>query len=226
MKLIVSLFISFLFTQSVLSQNPEGNYIYHSEYIKFYKQNVEFDIYHGCIAERLRGQGTYEILDNYLLINTGDFNNQSQRSFCISSSTSNDSILFLIKSAINGDLIPFAHVQFLDIDNNEIGGFSSDRTGSRLLPNKMNISKIRVSKTFYEPFVFDYEPYSNIYVTLECQSIIEKSTVVFRICSLSENTLQLSLLTTNFARGKNILKSLHKLDKIKSCGSSSTVFQK
>ena len=226
MKLTVILFISFLFIQTGLSQNPEGNYICYSQFIKFDKQKVEFDIYHGCLAQRLRGQGTYEILDNYLLINTGDFNNQSQRSFCISSSTSNDSILFLIKSAIDGDFIPIAHVQFLDINNNEIGGFRSDRTGSKLLPNKMDINKIRVSSAFYEPLIFDYEPYSNIYVTLECQSIIEKSTVVFRICSSSENTLQLSLLTTNFARGKNTLKSLYKLDKIKSCGSSSVVFQK
>jgi hypothetical protein len=66
---------------------------------------------------------------------------------------------------------------------------------------------------------------SDIHVNLIDGVVIEEITVAFHICSFSQESLELTLVTLYFKRNRNILKSLQKLSKQASCGNDSKLFK-
>jgi hypothetical protein len=223
MKIVLTFFVSVLFLQTGLSQNLEGKFFNCSDFIKFDHKNIEFDFYQGCLSVRYRGFGTYEFLNDYLLIDAGDY--YGKKSFCKYDSSSSDSAILRI-SDIDGKEIPYANVVFIDNQGKVVEGFTVGQTGVKTLPKKMNIKKIVVSYLGSDPFILDYRACSDFNVHLAEGFILEGSKIVFHICSISNNSIELALLTTNFKKNKNSLRSLQKLNKHKSCGFDSKIFRK
>ena len=191
------------------AQQFNGKYFDNEDYLLFENDSVKFDIQSdGGLTCQLRGIGKYEIIDEFLLIYAGEYN-QSKSLFTTSEKDEKRSKIFV--RAENGDLIPFANVAYLDKQDKIFGGGVTDFGGVCIIENPEKIVKIRVSFLCYNSLMIDFKGNLDYHVILANGLILENQVLVFKIIDMEMNRINLTLLTFNFNR--NIVKSLKRLDR-------------
>jgi len=191
------------------AQQFNGKYFDNEDYLLFENDSVKFDIHSdGGLTCQLRGIGKYEIIDEFLLIYAGEYN-QSKSLFTTSEKDEKRSKIFV--RAENGDLIPFANVAYLDKQDKIFGGGVTDFGGVCIIENPEKIVKIRVSFLCYNSLMIDFKGNLDYHVILANGLILENQVLVFKIIDMEMNRINLTLLTFNFNR--NIVKSLKRLDR-------------
>jgi len=209
MRTILTFSMIIIFMADTSAQQFNGRYFDNEDYLFFENDSVKFDIHSdGGLTCQLRGIGKYEIIDEFLLIYAGEYN-QSKSLFTTSEKDEKRSKIFV--RAENGDLIPFANVAYLDKQDKIFGGGVTDFGGVCIIENPEKIVKIRVSFLCYNSLMIDFKGNLDYHVILANGLILENQVLVFKIIDMEMNRINLTLLTFNFNR--NIVKSLKRLDR-------------
>ena len=200
-----------VFVAVTLAQQFNGKYYDNEDYLLFEGDSVKIDIQSdGGLTCQIRGIGKYEIIDEFLLINTGEYN--LSKSIFTTSEKDEKFTKVLVRDE-NGDFIPFANISYLDKQDKIFGGGVTDFDGICIIENPERIVKIRVSFVGYNSLIIDFKSNFDYQVILANGLILENQVLVFKINAMEMNRINLTLLSINFNPNRNIVKSLKRLDR-------------
>ncbi len=200
-----------VFVAVTLAQQFNGKYYDNEDYLLFEGDSVKIDIQSdGGLTCQIRGIGKYEIIDEFLLINTGEYN--LSKSIFTTSEKDEKFTKVLVRDE-NGDFIPFVNISYLDKQDKIFGGGVTDFDGICVIENHERIVKIRVSFVGYNSLIIDFKSNFDYQVILANGLILENQVLVFKINAMEMNRINLTLLSINFNPNRNIVKSLKRLDR-------------
>ncbi len=200
-----------IFMAGTSAQQFNGKYYDNEDYLLFEGDSVKIDIQSdGGLTCQIRGIGKYEIIDEFLLINTGEYN--LSKSIFTTSEKDEKFTKVLVRDE-NGDFIPFVNISYLDKQDKIFGGGVTDFDGICVIENHERIVKIRVSFVGYNSLIIDFKSNFDYQVILANGLILENQVLVFKINAMEMNRINLTLLSINFNPNRNIVKSLKRLDR-------------
>jgi hypothetical protein len=211
MRTILTISMIIVFVAVTLAQQFNGKYYDNEDYLLFEGDSVKIDIQSdGGLTCQIRGIGKYEIIDEFLLINTGEYN--LSKSIFTTSEKDEKFTKVLVRDE-NGDFIPFVNISYLDKQDKIFGGGVTDFDGICVIENHERIVKIRVSFVGYNSLIIDFKSNFDYQVILANGLILENQVLVFKINAMEMNRINLTLLSINFNPNRNIVKSLKRLDR-------------
>jgi hypothetical protein len=203
--LLVLIFASIV---EISGQIKVGKYYGESDFISFTSDSVQFKIVcNGGLIVDLYASGTYELLNGFLLIKTGEYS--GMKSTLIKSRNQSDSIEIEVFDTEDKPIIGVSVI--LSNGSNTLFGTMTNKNGIALIEKMNTADKITLSLIGYDAYTFEYSDEYNYQIKLMDSEIIENQTVVFKVNSITNDSLKLTLLTTDFINQKNKERELNKL---------------
>jgi hypothetical protein len=194
------------------SQEINGKYFNDNEFINLNSDTAEFHVKgNGGLIVYLNGIGNYELNEEFLLIHAKNYTGKKS-TFSASQNESG----FVTFTAIDSDrkFLFGVNILLLSETGDILKASNTNENGFLKIANNDNAEKIKLSLLGYDTFSIDYKSNTDYSLTLFEEEVIENQTVVFKINENNNNSLKLTLLTTEFEfNPKTVLKDLKKLDR-------------
>lgn len=198
--LIFTFAIIIAFTTRGNSQINNGKYVENSDYLIFKSDSVTFKLKSdGGVIFDLQASGTYEVFDDFLLIKTSKSNNR--KSHNIINKNIEDYVKISVVDLENKPIVG-ATIEVFDCSEKLLAGEVSDENGMVIFKKMEAINKVTISYIGHESYTFNYSNNYEYKVMLETKRI-ENQTLAFKINSISENSIKLTMLTINFKIHRN-----------------------
>jgi hypothetical protein len=216
MKIILS-FALFLATLSPLfAQKLDGTFKANSDSIVFSGNNILFSLSgFAGLSTVLVGEGTFEVVDNFLIVRTSDFSGKKTKVETLSG-TLNDSIVIKVVDnqnfSVQGVFVEARGRSGRSRDN-RIEGRITNSNGTVYLTKNTNINRIDISGMGIDNASFDYNPANDYRITIARNEVIENSTIVFRFNQIDDETISVLLLSTDFNESRNRDRALEGLER-------------
>lgn len=214
MKYFIAIALLFTFFTTAKGQEIEGNYKNESDSLFFSNGRVIFSISEfGALFTRMVGEGNYEQIGNYLLINTEDYSGKKT-----------------IHTTMDNNIADTLSIHITTLENYPVNGAmaelmsSSEKVLKRAVagedgkiyfqknPKLMKkVSKAKISHMGYNQIIFDCNNDQDHLVKLAKNDVIENRTIVFELADKEDETLSIVLLCDDFNPGKDRMKTLNKL---------------
>lgn len=194
------------------AQEIKGNYQEGPDYISFNDERVVFSVRgNKGLGIVYTGEGAYEILDGFLVINTEEYNG-TKTTIETKPSTKKDTIQLQLFNE-KGVSIKDIRAEFLNKSNKTIGLKTSNENG--LIEYKINpkVTAIKVSDILYDKVIFDIDKDKDYTVHLVKNRVLEDNTVIFKLMEQTEEKLTMKLLSTDYKKNKPSASQLRRLDK-------------
>jgi len=205
-------FITILLPITLNAQDMNGTYKEGIDSITFTKNRVAFSVKgNDGLGVVFTGEGTYEMLDNYILINTDEYSGKKTR-IEMKPSEKKDTIQVQIFDE-NGYSLKGIRAEFLNKKNKPIGLSVTNEHGIVLYGANPKITGIKVVDLLYDKATFDFEEDTDYTVHLVKNRVLEDKTVVFKVIDKSDEKLTMKLLSTDFDKKNPSVSHLNKLDK-------------
>ncbi|MGB4568172.1 MAG: hypothetical protein WBH96_04200 [Dysgonamonadaceae bacterium] len=212
MKRIFYILLFLPLSITTYSQQYEGVFKEGGDVLKFENEKVYFNMNEmGNMITNKVGEGSYEILGDYLLVKTGEYSGEKSSVQPLPGSKE-DSVGIKVTDNRNFSL-PGILVELLNSSGKTLHGGVTDSDGKFFFKKNSKGHTIKVSDMGYDNISFAYDPTNDFLVKLVKNDVIENQTVVFKLKKVDDETLSVLLLSTDFNPGKNQLKALEKLDK-------------
>lgn len=207
----LNFFSFFLFSISAFSQTIyNGNYIDGKSVLKFSGDRVYFDFAEmGNISHSI-GEGTYEIMSDYMVVSTGEYPGEKTNMQALDASKK-DTIVIKVTD-VNNHPLSGALVEALNAKGKLMLSGTTGNDGRILFLSDEKISQFRVFNMGSTGLTFDYIPKKDFWVKMSDRLIVENQLAAFKIAQINEETISALLLSTDFDPGKDQLKALEKLD--------------
>ena len=191
MKSFQNTILLLLLPAILLGQNPTGKYFENSDYLEFEHENIKLEIVsNGGLTISLCASGTYEIYDNYLLINAHEFDGKKSM---IETEHSNSDYSLITISDQYGNRIPGVQIVFINRTDKILKGLITDINGNVSFESNALINKIRVACIGYDDLVFEFCDTLNYNIKMVDYEVLENQTMVFKINSYNSDSLNLTL---------------------------------
>ena len=194
------------------AQTLNGTYKSGTDSLLFSNEHITFRISgFGGLSSTLVGEGTYEIVDNYIIVHTDEYSGMKSN-FKELAGSKNDTCVVKVVAASNYP------VQGILIESKNKSGKTitagvKGNDGKLYLTNNGIITKISASAMGYNSIAFDNNTGSDYLISLADNDVIEEKTAVFRFNDIDEETISIILLTDNFNNNKKREDELKKLEK-------------
>ncbi|MCE5206079.1 MAG: hypothetical protein LLF80_08275 [Porphyromonadaceae bacterium] len=212
MKKYLLLTCHLILSFSLFAQQKEATYKNGTDSLAFNDGKVVFSItgFAGLSTTQV-GEGSYELIDNYLLIRTSDFS--GPKSACqIVERAVKDSCMVKVVDPNNYSL-PQVLVEAHSNSGKVLDGKITGNDGIVWFTRTDKTARFAVSAMGYDAITVNHTQGKDYLVTLTVNDIIENSTVVFSLRNLDDETISLLLLSDDFNEGKNLTTDLQKLEK-------------
>lgn len=211
MKILLIL-TTILFSITLQAQEINGTYYEGPDSISFNNNNVVFSVRgNDGLDVVFTGEGTYIIMDDFILIHTVEYNGTKTK-VETATSTKKDTIQIQLFDE-DGVSIQGVRAEFLNKSNKPIGLIVSDEHGVILYKVDPKITGIRVADLLYDKTTFDYAADTDYTVHLVKNRVLENKTVIFKLIEKTDTQLTLKLLSTDFDKSNPSASQLNKLDK-------------
>jgi hypothetical protein len=196
----------------LFAQQKDATYLNGSDSLAFSNGKAIFSItgFAGLSTAQV-GEGSYEELNHYLLVNTTEYSGEKSTYQATESSLKDSCKVKVV--ATNNYALPKILIEALTQSDKLIASKITGDDGEVMFPHNPKIGKIKISALGYDPLTIPYTAGLEYLVKMSKNNIIEQSTVVFYIETVDEETISLLLLTDDFRAGKNKLVELQKLEK-------------
>ncbi len=207
------------------AQEMEGRYYDHLDYMVFENGLADFRIQNdGGLTIDLYGKGKFEIIDDFLLIHTAEYQGEK------SSYTKNEKMgqySTIIVRDEKGVPLPFINIAFLDSTNKVIGRGVADTAGKFSIINSHGISRLKLQFAGYSGLTMDFKPNFDYQVRFVGGLVIENKIVVFKMNNKENGKIKLVLLMINYIDSGCNSKTLKKMyKKVKKHVGSERIFIK
>ena len=212
MKILIAL-ATVLFSLTTLhAQEINGTYHEGTDTITFDNSRVNFKVKsNDALGIIFTGEGTYKMIDDYLLINTDEYTGAKTR-IETNPSEKKDTIQLQFFDE-NGYSIKGVRAEFLNKSGKTIDLNVSNDNGIVIQRMDPKIVSIKASDLLYDKTTFDCSADTNYTVHLVKYRILEDKTVVFKLVDQTDSQLTMKLLSTDFKKKNPSASHLQKLDK-------------
>ena len=211
MKILIAL-IAISFSITLTAQNIDGTYHEGTDSITFDNDRVSFTVKSSDgLGMVFAGEGTYEMIDDYILINTEEYSGAKTK-IDMKPSEKKDTIQIQFFNE-QGYSIKGIRAEFLNKSGKTIDLNISNEHGIVLYKANPKVVSIKVSDLLYDKTIFDCPADTDYTVHLVKNRVLEDKTVVFKLIDSTEEQLTLKLLTTDFNKKNPSVSNLQKLDK-------------
>lgn len=208
---IVTAICTLVFANMAFGQIVEGKYHKNSDFMNFNSDSVNFEIEsNGGLIVDLHSSGTYDVFEEYLIVKAGQCQGVNS-TYSVIESTKD--IVQITVVDIDEKAITGVNVFFYDNSGNLVYVTTTDENGIAIIENKLTEGKITLSLVGYDTFKFNFSNDYNYRVKLMNFEIIENKTVIFKINTLTEDSISLTLLTTDFKCKRNQNRALKELER-------------
>ncbi|MCB0515824.1 MAG: carboxypeptidase-like regulatory domain-containing protein [Chitinophagales bacterium] len=212
MKKAIILLVSFLTCLNyTFSQELAGKYLDNTDYIEFNKGTANFIISNnGGLYTDLSGNGKYNIIDNFLLIETDAYKGHNSHSAKTKKANNLSQI-----TVVDANDKPIMGVSLIltDYTDHFLFGTTTNEHGQALIENSENDNQLNLSFVGYDSYTIDYASDFDYKIVLMDYEVMENNMVVFKINSMNRDSLNLTLLSTDFKPKGLIKKDLTKLER-------------
>lgn len=205
-----------ILTLQASAQTLEGVYRHQNDSIALTGKEVTFSISgFGALTNVMVGLGTFEQVDNFLLIHTTDYRGDKTLAHTFDGNIE-DTLRVQVTSLQNYPT-PYALVDFVNAKGRLVERAICDENGRTYLhktPKQIDkISKIKVSSLGYDTAEIDFDPNKDYLIKLAENRVIENQTLVFELKDWDVASISVVLIDEDFKEGKNRMKSLQRLSK-------------
>lgn len=213
MNKLVSILIIIFISISTFGQNLDGVYKNQNDSLSFLGSKVAFTLSDfSALSSQIVGEGTYQIINNYLIIDAGDYSGDKTRFKSQDSESKEESIINIV--GISGYVFPGVLIEFLSSSNKVIDRAITDENGKAIHPINEKIKTIRVSNMGYNGIDIESKTGIDYSIVMAKNNIIQNQTLVLEIKEHNNDSILIRLLSENFKPGKNQEKDLERLLKI------------
>lgn len=211
MKILYAL-IAICLSFTINAQDINGTYTEGADIITFNDDNINFMVKgNDGLGIIFTGEGTYEMIDDYLLIRTEEYSGEKTK-VEMKSSEKKDTIQIQFFDE-NGFSIKGVRAEFLNKSGKSISLDISNDRGIVLLPSNPKVVSIKASDLLYDKTIFDCVDDNDYTVHLVKNRVLEDKTVVFKLIDKTDSRLTMKLLSTDFNKKKPSVSHLQRLDK-------------
>ena len=211
MKILIAL-IAISFSITLSAQNIDGTYNEGTDTITFDNNRISFTIKsNDGLGMVFAGEGTYEILDDFILINTEEYSGLKTK-IEMKPSEKKDTIQIQFFDE-KGYSIKGVRAEFLNKAGKTVSLNISNDNGIVVHKADPKIVSIKASDLLYDKTIFDCADDTDYTVHLVKNRVLEGKAVVFKLIDKTESQLTMKLLSTDFDKKNPTVSHLQKLDK-------------
>lgn len=208
-KLTSILILILTSTSSIFGQQFTGNYKNRNDSLFFSNNKVTFCLSDfSALSSQIVGEGTYEYVDQYLIINTGEYSGTKSKYGKNKAATENTPNIKV--STSDGYSFQGVLIEFLSNSNKVISQAITDNEGNATQPINDKIAKIRASSMGYNGIEFECNKDVDYSIVMAKNNVIQNQIVVLELIEEDEGAISVRLLSDNLKAGKNINKELEK----------------
>ena len=198
-------------TLSLFAQQPEGTFRTDTDSIVFSGNNIYFSVrgFAGLNVVQV-GEGTFEIVDNFIIVETSDFSGTRTQAETLSSENGEQISVQIVDN--QGFFVQGVFIESRDARGRSIERRLTNNHGIVHLARSDNVRSICISSMGHDNISFDYASGSDFRIVIAQHEVIENTTAVFRFNRIDDNFLSLLLLTTDFQEGRNRNRALQQLN--------------
>lgn len=211
MKTLLTLIVICL-SLTLSAQDINGTYTEGTDIITFNDNHIDFMVKgNDGLGIIFAGEGSYEVIDEYILISTGEYSGKKTR-VEMNPSEKKDTIQIQFFDE-NGFSIKGVRTEFLNKSGKSISLDISNEHGIVLLPSNPKVVSIKASDLLYDKTIFDCVDDNDYTVHLVTNRVLEDKSVVFKLIDKTDSQLTMKLLSTDFNKKKPSVSHLQRLDK-------------
>ena len=212
MKILLTL-VTALLALTLNAQELSGTYYEGPDSLSFNDNRVIFSLRgNDGLGVIFTGEGTYEIMDDFILINTSTYSGAKTK-IETAAAEKNDTIQLKLFSE-EGYSIKGIRAEFLNKKGSPIALSTSDDHGVILYKVDPKITAIKVSDLLYDKAILDFETGTDYTIHLVKNRVLEDKLVIFKLEEvISDMKLSVKLLSTDFNKSNPSASQLKKLDK-------------
>ena len=212
MKKIILLTTALFNILFIVAQTLSGTYKSGTDSIHFSNNHVTFRISgFGGLSSAQVGEGTYEIFNNYIIVNTDEYSGMKSNFEELAGSKNDTCVVKVV--AVNNYPVQGILIESKNKSGKTITAGVTGNDGKVYLTDNDKCIKIRASAMGYNSIAFENKAESDYLIKLADNDVIEDKTAVFRFNEIDEETISIILLTDNFNNEKNREDELKKLEK-------------
>lgn len=209
---ILTILATVLLSLTLNAQEINGTYFEGPDSLLFNDKHITFSVRgNDGLGIVFVGQGTYELIDDFIVINTETYNGTKTKVVTAPSEKKDTIQLQLFNE--DGYSIQGVRAEFLNRKSKPINLSISNDNGIVLHKSNSKIVAIRVSDLLYDKAMFDYESDTDYTVHLVKNRVLEDKIVIFKLEDISDSKLTMKLLSTDFKRNNPSTSQLKRLDK-------------
>lgn len=212
MKILLTLAIALL-ALTLNAQEISGTYYEGPDSLSFNDNRVIFSLRgNDGLGVVFTGEGTYEIMDDFMLINTSTYSGAKTKTETATAEKKDTIQLQLFNE--DGYSIKGIRAEFLNKKGSPIALSISDDHGIILHKVDPKITAIKVSDLLYDKAILDFEAGTDYTIHLVKNRVLEDKLVIFKLEEvISDMKLSVKLLSTDFNKSNPSASQLKKLDK-------------
>ncbi len=212
MKILLTLAIALL-ALTLNAQEISGTYYEGPDSLSFNDNRVIFSLRgNDGLGVIFTGEGTYEIMDDFMLINTSTYSGAKTKTETAAAEKKDTIQLQLFNE--DGYSIKGIRAEFLNKKGSPIALSISDDHGIILHKVDPKITAIKVSDLLYDKAILDFEAGTDYTIHLVKNRVLEDKLVIFKLEEvISDMKLSVKLLSTDFNKSNPSASQLKKLDK-------------
>ncbi len=210
MKILLA-FITILTAFSLTAQDINGTYQEGTDTITFDNNRVNFKVKsNDALGVIFTGEGTYEMIDEYMLITTDEYTGKKTK-IDVKPSEKKDTIQIQFFDE-NGYSMKGVRTEFLNKSGKTITLSISNDNGIVLYKMNPKTVGVKASDLLFDKTTFDCAKDTDYTVHLVKNRVLEDKTVVFKLIDQTDSQLTMKLLSTDFDKKKPSASHLQKLD--------------
>lgn len=194
-----------------IGQVQNGIYFDNSDFIRFQNDTIDFKLKsNGGITFDIMASGTYKLLDNFIIVNAGEYNGMK------SSHTKIPSQKEITKVYVySNDNLPVKGVNVVlkDVKGNVLNGTITDEKGvANIIKNDL-AHILSLSLMGFDNYSFAFTTNFDYKVNLMNYEVIENQQIIFKINEWNNDSINLTLLSTDFKQNSPKKNDLFRLNK-------------
>lgn len=194
-----------------IGQVQNGIYFDNSDFIRFQNDTIDFKLEsEGGITFDIMASGTFKLLDNFIIVDAGDYNGIK------SSHTKIPSQKEITKVYVySNDNLPVKGVNVVlkDVDGKFLSGTITNEDGIANIEKNDVAQSLTITHLGFDNYSFAFTTNFDYQVNLMNYEVIENQQIIFKINEWNNDSINLTLLSTDFKQNSLKKKDLFKLNK-------------
>lgn len=194
-----------------IGQVQNSIYFDNSDFIRFHNDTIDFKLKsNGGITFDIMASGTYKLLDNFIIVNAKEYNGMK------SSHTKIPSQKEITKVYVySNDNLPVKGVNVVlkDVDGKFLSGTITNEDGIANIEKNDLTHILSLSLMGFDNYSFAFTTNFDYQVNLMNYEVLENQQIIFKINEWNIDSINLTLLSTDFKQNSLKKKDLFRLNK-------------